>query len=77
MKTQKQLADEMGMSVDTLQNYKILADMIPELDELKSKHFKRLELDKLSDSKVVNHYPRNLYVTEHNEIKPFFALVCA
>lgn len=24
----------MGMSVDTLENYKILADMIPELDEL-------------------------------------------
>lgn len=24
----------MGMSVDTLQNYKMLADMIPELDEL-------------------------------------------
>lgn len=24
----------MGISVDTLQNYKMLADMIPELDEL-------------------------------------------
>lgn len=33
-KTQEQLAYEMGMSVDTLQNYKMLADMIPELDEL-------------------------------------------
>ena len=33
-KTQEQLAKEMGMSVDTLQNYKILADMIPELDDL-------------------------------------------
>lgn len=33
-KTQEQLANEMGMSVDTLQNYKILADMIPELDDL-------------------------------------------
>lgn len=32
--TQEQLAAQMGMSVDTLQNYKILADMIPELDEL-------------------------------------------
>ena len=33
-KTQEQLAKEIGMSVDTLQNYKILADMIPELDDL-------------------------------------------
>lgn len=33
-KTQEQLAKDMGMSVDTLQNYKMLADMIPELDEL-------------------------------------------
>lgn len=33
-KTQKKLASQMGMSVDTLENYKILADMIPELDEL-------------------------------------------
>lgn len=32
--TQSDLASQMGMSVDTLQNYKILADMIPELDEL-------------------------------------------
>lgn len=33
-KTQKKLASQMGMSVDTLENYKMLADMIPELDEL-------------------------------------------
>lgn len=33
-KSQEQLAKEMGMLVDTLQNYKILADMIPELDDL-------------------------------------------
>lgn len=33
-KTQEQLAKDMEMSVDTLQNYKMLADMIPELDEL-------------------------------------------
>jgi len=32
--TQEQLAAQMGMSVDILQNYKILADMIPELDSL-------------------------------------------
>lgn len=36
LKTQKQLADEMGISIPTLQNYKLLADMIPELDELVS-----------------------------------------
>lgn len=33
-KSQKQLASRMGMSVDTLQNYKMLADMIPELEDL-------------------------------------------
>lgn len=33
-KTQEQLAAQMGISVDTLQNYKMLADIIPELDEL-------------------------------------------
>lgn len=32
--TQPDLAVQMGMSVDTLQNYKMLADMIPKLDEL-------------------------------------------
>ena len=32
--TQSDLATQMGISVDTLQNYKLLADMIPELDEL-------------------------------------------
>lgn len=34
LKTQEQLVKEMDMDVRTLQNYKILADMIPELDEL-------------------------------------------
>ncbi len=33
-KTQEQLAKDMGMNVRTLQNYKMLADMIPELDDL-------------------------------------------
>ncbi len=33
-KTQEDLAKENNMSVDTYQNYKTLADMIPELDEL-------------------------------------------
>lgn len=33
-KTQEQLAVQMGISVDTLQNYKILSEMIPELEEL-------------------------------------------
>ena len=33
-KTQCDLATQMGMSVDTLQNYKMLAEMIPELEEL-------------------------------------------
>ena len=33
-KTQEQLAKEIGMSVDTLQNYKLLAVMIPGLEDL-------------------------------------------
>lgn len=33
-KSQSDLATQMGISVDTLQNYKQLADMIPELSEL-------------------------------------------
>ncbi|WP_368273450.1 ParB/RepB/Spo0J family partition protein [Enterocloster bolteae] len=32
--TQSDIASQMGISVDTLQNYKLLADMIPELEEL-------------------------------------------
>lgn len=32
--TQDDLAEEMGMCVDTLRNYKLLADMIPELSDL-------------------------------------------
>ena len=32
--TQSDIAAKLGMSVDTLQNYKMLADMIPELEEL-------------------------------------------
>lgn len=33
-KSQEQLASDLGISVDTLHNYKLLADMIPELEEL-------------------------------------------
>ena len=32
--TQEQLAAQMGISVDTLQNYKLLSEMIPELSDL-------------------------------------------
>lgn len=32
--TQEQLAAQLGMSVDTLRNYKMLSEMIPELEEL-------------------------------------------
>lgn len=35
-KSQTDLAAQMGISVDTLQNYKMLAEMIPELEELVS-----------------------------------------
>lgn len=33
-KTQEQLAAQIGISVDTLQNYKMLSEMIPELEDL-------------------------------------------
>lgn len=33
-KSQSDLATQMGISVDTLQNYKMLAEMIPELEDL-------------------------------------------
>ena len=32
--TQSDLASQLGISVDTLQNYKMLSNMIPELEEL-------------------------------------------
>ena len=32
--SQSGIASQMGMSVETLQNYKLLAEMIPELEEL-------------------------------------------
>lgn len=34
LKTQEHLASDMGMDVRTLQNYKMLAEMIPELSDL-------------------------------------------
>ena len=34
VKTQKDIADEMGISVDTLQNFKKLTEMIPVLEDL-------------------------------------------
>lgn len=34
VKSQDQLASDLGMDVRTLQNYKILSEMIPELEEL-------------------------------------------
>lgn len=36
--TQSDLAAKLGMSVDTLQNYKMLADMIPGLEEHQKRH---------------------------------------
>lgn len=33
-KSQSDLAAQIGISVDTLQNYKLLAEMIPELSDL-------------------------------------------
>ena len=33
-KSQSDIATQIGISVDTLQNYKLLADMIPELSDL-------------------------------------------
>lgn len=33
-KSQEDIAAQMGISVDTLQNYKMMAEMIPELEDL-------------------------------------------
>lgn len=41
VKSQSDLATQMGISVDTLQNYKMLADMIPELSDLVDTRIKR------------------------------------
>lgn len=38
---QTDLADKLGMDVRTLQNYKLLADMIPELSDLVDTRIKR------------------------------------
>lgn len=45
--TQEDLAAKLGMSVDALQRYKILANMIPELD------------DKVKDGKDVTNFGSN------------------
>lgn len=34
LKSQEDIAAQMGISVDTLQNYKMMAEMIPELEDL-------------------------------------------
>ncbi len=34
IKTQEELASQLGISVDTLNNYKLLTEMIPELEDL-------------------------------------------
>ncbi len=44
-KTQDQLATSMGMTVQTLHNYKLLSDMIPELVELLRINLMALYLD--------------------------------
>ena len=42
--SQSDIASQMGISVDTLQNYKLLEEMIPELEELVEKGFIHLLL---------------------------------
>lgn len=49
-KTQEQLAKEFGISVDTLPNYKMMADMIPELEELMDTGMILKKIDVLSQS---------------------------
>ena len=63
LKTQEQLAQELGMSVDTLQNYKMLADMIPELEEL-------MDTGIVSKSTALSMI-KNLMVITHIEYKGF------
>lgn len=50
VKSQSDLATQMGISVDTLQNYKLLADMIPELEEL-------------LDTGIISQTPTNILTT--------------
>lgn len=74
--TQKDIANKLGMSLETLRNYKMLADMIPELDELVStgivtKTTALAIMSILSDEEYKNnenligigwmHYDNNLY----------------
>lgn len=58
-KTQEQLAAQMGISVDTLQNYKLLADMIPELSDL-------------VDTGIVTKTTALAIMKELSEVKPLF-----
>ena len=81
LKTQKQLADEMGISIPTLQNYKLLADMIPELQDwvetgileptnhraLISNNFGRRKNDPTKDRKALKTYV-SLRGYKHGEI---------
>jgi len=55
-KTQDQLATSMGMTVQTLHNYKLLSDMIPELVELLRINLMALYLD--TEKRII------LYVVE-------------
>ena len=50
---QSDIADMIGISVDTLQNYKLLADMIPELEDL---------LDTVIVTKIIKGYWRGVSV---------------
>lgn len=54
-KTQEQLAAQMGISVDTLQNYKLLSDRTPKVSDLNQE-----QLDNLSSTGF--QYVTNCYV---------------
>ena len=67
LKTQEQLAQELGMSVDTLQNYKMLADMIPELERLYGIEHGGYRKSKLNNS-VLNNSQSDLASPQKNVI---------
>lgn len=65
--TQSDIAAKLGMSVDTLQNYKMLADMIPELERLYGIEHGGYRKSKLNNS-VLNNSQSDLASPQKNVI---------
>ena len=72
--TQSDLATQLGMSVDTLQNYKMLADMIPELERLYGIEHGGYRKSKLNNS-VLNNSQSDLASPQKNVIIYLLSLI--